>query len=63
MIVVTAAGGPTGYGARCLQLMFAHYRAYGFTGSPRVLTAVLGRPPRIYAKRLAELPVRTGDAT
>ena len=37
---------------RCLCAMFASYRAYGFTGSPRALTALLGRPPRTYAEHL-----------
>ncbi len=37
---------------RCLRAMFASYRAHGFTGSPRVLTALLGRPPRTYAEHL-----------
>ncbi len=38
---------------RCLRAMFAEYRAHGFTGSPRVLTALLGRPPRTFAEHLA----------
>jgi hypothetical protein len=36
--------------------MFDHYRAHGFTGSPRVLTALLGRAPRTFAEHLADLP-------
>lgn len=40
------------YARRCLRAMFAEYRAHGFTGSPRVLTALLGRPPRTYADHL-----------
>jgi len=32
--------------------MFDHYRAHGFTGSPRVLEALLGRPPRTFAEHL-----------
>ena len=44
------------YARRCLRAMFAEYRAHGFTGSPRVLTALLGRPPRSYAEHLAGLP-------
>ena len=40
---------PGDYAARCLRLMFDHYRAHGFTGSPRVLEALLGRPARTYA--------------
>ena len=35
---------PDDYAARCSRLMFDHYRAHGFTGSPRVLEALLGRP-------------------
>jgi hypothetical protein len=41
------------YARRCLRAMFAEYRAHGFTGSPRVLTALLGRPPRTFADHLA----------
>lgn len=44
------------YTRRCLRAMFASYRAHGFTGSPRVLTALLGRPPRTYAEHLSGLP-------
>jgi uncharacterized protein YbjT (DUF2867 family) len=44
---------PAAYAGRCRRLMFEHYRAHGFTGSPRVLTALLGRPPRGYAEHLA----------
>ncbi|MGY1716412.1 SDR family oxidoreductase [Geodermatophilus sp. SYSU D01106] len=40
------------YARRCLRAMFAEYRAHGFTGSPRVLTALLGRPPRTFAEHL-----------
>ncbi|MGY1684714.1 SDR family oxidoreductase [Geodermatophilus sp. SYSU D00804] len=40
------------YARRCLTTMFAEYRAHGFTGSPRVLTALLGRPPRTFAEHL-----------
>jgi uncharacterized protein YbjT (DUF2867 family) len=47
---------PTSYAARCRRTMFDHYRAHGFTGSPRVLAALLGRPPRTYAEHLAALP-------
>jgi uncharacterized protein YbjT (DUF2867 family) len=46
---------PEEYAARCLRTMFDHYRAHGFTGSPRVLTALLGRRPRTFAERLAAL--------
>jgi uncharacterized protein YbjT (DUF2867 family) len=45
------------YAARCRRTMFDHYRAHGFTGSPRVLTALLGRPPRSYAEHLADRPL------
>ena len=41
--------------------MFDHYRAHGFTGSPRVLTALLGRRPRTYAEHLAGLPAPAGE--
>jgi uncharacterized protein YbjT (DUF2867 family) len=43
------------YAAHCLRRMFDHYRAHGFTGSPRVLTALLGRPPRSFAEHLGGL--------
>jgi uncharacterized protein YbjT (DUF2867 family) len=50
------------YAERCRRLMFDHYREHGFTGSPRVLEALLGRPPRTLAEHLADsgadLPVR-----
>jgi uncharacterized protein YbjT (DUF2867 family) len=51
------------YRARCSRLMFDHYRAHGFTGSPRVLEALLGRPARTFAEHLRtqELPSGTGD--
>jgi uncharacterized protein YbjT (DUF2867 family) len=45
------------FAERCLRLMFDHYRAHGFTGSPRVLEALLGRPARTFAEHLASLPV------
>ncbi|WP_369255695.1 SDR family oxidoreductase [Geodermatophilus amargosae] len=56
---VTAVDAPASpdegtYAGRCLAMMFAEYRAHGFTGSPRVLTALLGRPPRAFADHLAE---------
>jgi uncharacterized protein YbjT (DUF2867 family) len=44
------------YARHCSRLMFDHYRAHGFTGSPRVLTALLGRAPRTFAEHLADLP-------
>jgi uncharacterized protein YbjT (DUF2867 family) len=48
---------PTSYAARCRRAMFDHYRAHGFVGSARVLTDLLGRPPRTFDEHLAELPV------
>jgi uncharacterized protein YbjT (DUF2867 family) len=51
-------GGPVppldDYAAACLRRMFDHYRAHGFTGSPRVLAALLGRPARSYPDHLAD---------
>ena len=44
------------YAAHCRRRMLDHYRAHGFTGSPRVLTALLGRPPRSFADHLADVP-------
>lgn len=41
------------YAAHCLRRMFDHYRAHGFTGSPRVLEALLGRPARTFGEHLA----------
>jgi uncharacterized protein YbjT (DUF2867 family) len=54
---------PQEYAARCSRLMFDHYRAHGFTGSPRVLGALLGRPPRTFAEHVRdqELPGATGE--
>jgi uncharacterized protein YbjT (DUF2867 family) len=46
---------PTSYAGRCRRTMYDHYRAYGFTGSPRVLTELLGRAPRTFADHLADL--------
>jgi uncharacterized protein YbjT (DUF2867 family) len=46
---------PTSYAARCRRTMFDHYRAHGFLGSPRMLTDLLGRPPRTFAEHLADL--------
>ncbi|SFF02608.1 SDR family oxidoreductase [Blastococcus tunisiensis] len=48
---------PQEYAAHCARLMFDHYRAHGFTGSPRVLEALLGRPPRTFAQHLSALDV------
>ncbi len=50
------------YAAHCRRLMFDHYRAHGFTGSPRVLTALLGRPPRRFAEHLRDLAPAPGGA-
>ncbi|WP_116452170.1 SDR family oxidoreductase [Blastococcus litoris] len=51
------------YAAHCARLMFDHYRAHGFTGSPRVLEALLGRPARTFSDHLAavELPSAAGE--
>ena len=46
---------PTSYAARCRRTAFDHQRAHGFVGSPRVLTALLGRSPRTFADHLADL--------
>jgi uncharacterized protein YbjT (DUF2867 family) len=46
----------TDYGAHCRRLMFDHYRAHGFTGSPRVLEALLGRPARAFGEYLEGNP-------
>ena len=46
---------PSDYAAHCSRLMFDHYRAHGFTGSPRVLEALLGRPARTFAEHLASV--------
>jgi uncharacterized protein YbjT (DUF2867 family) len=43
------------YAAHCRRRMLDHYRAYGFTGSPRVLEALLGRPARRFADHLDAL--------
>jgi uncharacterized protein YbjT (DUF2867 family) len=53
---------PSSYAARCRRTMFDHYRAHGFAGSPRVLTDLLGRPPRTFDEHLADLPVPGGPA-
>lgn len=54
--VVPAGEQPTAYAARCRRASLDHRRAHGFAGSPRVLTALLGRPPRTLAEHLAALP-------
>ncbi|TQN35724.1 uncharacterized protein YbjT (DUF2867 family) [Blastococcus colisei] len=48
------------YPAHCARLMFDHYRSHGFTGSPRVLEALLGRPARTFAEHLAAIDVPGG---
>ena len=60
---VTDGPVPEEYAARCARLMFDHYRAHGFTGSPRVLEALLGRPARTFAAHLGEqeLPGAIGE--
>lgn len=55
--VIPAGEQPTAYAARCRRAMLDHQRAHGFAGSPRVLTALLGRPPRTLAEHLAALPL------
>ena len=55
--VIPAGEQPTAYAARCRRAMLDHQRAHGFVGSPRVLTALLGRPPRSLAEHLAALPL------
>jgi len=54
---------PVDYADRCSRLMFDHYRAHGFAGSPRVLETLLGRPARTFAEHLAdqELPGAEGQ--
>jgi uncharacterized protein YbjT (DUF2867 family) len=54
---------PEEYAARCSRLMFDHYRAHGFTGSPLVLEALVGRPARTFADHLRaqELPSGVGE--
>jgi uncharacterized protein YbjT (DUF2867 family) len=46
---------PSDYAAHCRRLMFDHYRAHGFAGSPRVLEALVGRPARTFAEHLERL--------
>ncbi len=50
------------YAAHCARRMFDHYRAHGFTGSPRVLEALLGRRPRTFAEHLGGLAVDEDDS-
>jgi uncharacterized protein YbjT (DUF2867 family) len=46
---------PADWAAHCRRSMFDHYRAHGFTGSPRVLEALVGRPARSFDDHLAAL--------
>jgi uncharacterized protein YbjT (DUF2867 family) len=55
--VIPAGEQPRAYAARCRRAMLDHQRTHGFVGSPRVLTALLGRPPRTLAEHLAVLPL------
>lgn len=55
--VIPAGEQPSAYAARCRRAMLDHRRAHGSVGSPRVLTALLGRPPRTLAEHLAALPL------
>lgn len=50
------------YAAHCSRLMFDHYRAHGFAGSPRVLEALIGRPARTYAEHLASVTLPLAEA-
>ncbi|SDF95870.1 Uncharacterized conserved protein YbjT, contains NAD(P)-binding and DUF2867 domains [Blastococcus aurantiacus] len=59
--VIPAGEQPSAYAARCRRAMLDHRRAHGFVGSPRVLTALLGRPPGTFAEHLAGLPLPTAD--
>jgi len=59
--VIPAGEQPSAYVARCRRAMLDHQRAHGFVGSPRVLTALLGRPPRTLAEHLAGLPLPAAD--
>ena len=53
---------PSDYAAHCSRLMFDHYRAHGFTGSPRVLEALLDRPARTFAEHLASVALPLAEA-
>jgi uncharacterized protein YbjT (DUF2867 family) len=55
--VVPTGEVPTSYAGRCRRSMFDWYRAHGFTGSPRVLTTLLRRPPRTFAEHLVDVLV------
>ena len=58
--VIPAGEMPKAYAGRCRRTMFDHYRAHGFVGSPRVLTALLGRAPRTFAQHVADVPDPAG---
>ena len=45
----------TDWAAHCRRRMLDHYREHGFTGSPRVLEALLGRPARRIDDTLAQI--------
>lgn len=49
------------YAAHCSRRMFDHYRAHGFTGTPRVLEALLGRPARTYAEHLTSVALADAE--
>ncbi|MBN9113299.1 MAG: NmrA family NAD(P)-binding protein [Pseudonocardia sp.] len=53
-------GAAVDYAGRCLALMCDHYREFGFTGSPFVLEALLGRPACTLDDYLASLADRAG---
>ena len=57
VVAVDAPASPDldSYAGRCLSTMFDWYREHGFAGSPRVATALLGRPPRSYSDHLADV--------
>jgi uncharacterized protein YbjT (DUF2867 family) len=59
--VIPAGEQPSAYAARCRRAMLDHQRAHGFVGSPRVLTALLGRPPRTFAEHLAGVSLPAAD--
>lgn len=59
--VIPGGEQPSAYAARCRRAMLDHRRAHGFAGSPRVLTALLGRPPRTFAEHLAGVPLPSAD--
>ena len=50
------------YAEHCSRLMFDHYRAHGFTGSPRVLEMLLDRPTRTFAEHLASVALPVAEA-